>query len=602
MIVLARKRFPSRWWRAAPGRAPAVEEGPLSTVPTARRSRLDLPSRADLPHDLLAGFTLGVTQIGLTLAYTIVAGVPPVHGLYATMTGTPVGALTAGTQRMAMVTTAALSLTVGASLAHLPAEQKVPGLVVLTVLTGLMMLAAGLLRGGGLTRFVSHAVMVGFMTGVAVQIVLGQLGALTGFSSGYENKVAKAGDLVVHAGRIDPATLVIGLVTVAIVLVIGRTRAKLFAMAVALVAGTALVALPAFAAVATIGDIAPVSGGFPAPQLPDLSLVPGLLVPALSLAIIGLVQGAGISRSVRNSDGHHGDVSRDFFAQGLANIAAGFFGGATVGGSVAATSVNVAAGARTRWAAVFAGVLIVLFVVVAAPLVAAVPQAVTAGIVIVAAAASIRPRTIREIWAADRVSAGVMAVTFALVLVIPLQYAVLAGAALAVLKYLYLSSVDITVVELDIDVHGCCREGEPPKTLADGSVTVLDIYGSLFFAAGPKVKELLPDPGGARHAVVVLRLRGRGTLQSASLVLLREYAAKLAAGGGRLYLAGVGPDMRDQLERTGMLQTLGEDAVLSATETAYGSCRLAQDRGQSWLTAQDGRGGSRKGQDRPAGG
>ena len=86
----------------------------------------------------------------------------------------------------------------------------------------------------------------------------------------------------------------------------------------------------------------------------------------------------------------------------------------------------------------------------------------------------------------------------------------------------------------------------------------------------------------------MLRLRGRGTLHSASLVLLREYAAALAAGGGRLYLAGVGPEMREQLERTGMLETLGEDAVLAATETAYGSCRLAEERGERWITKQSG--------------
>ena len=177
----------------------------------------------------------------------------------------------------------------------------------------------------------------------------------------------------------------------------------------------------------------------------------------------------------------------------------------------------------------------------------------------------------------------------------------LAGAALSVLKYIYLSSVDITVVELDIDEHGRCREGEPPEVLTDGSVTVLDIYGSLFFAAGPKVKELLPDPDGARRAVVVLRLRGRGTLQSASIALLREYAAKLAAGGGRLYLAGVGAEMREQFERTGLLQTLGEDAVLSATEQAYGSCQLAETAGaRSWLEAQAGRPGGEPRPDRRA--
>jgi SulP family sulfate permease len=549
---------------------------------------LRLPTRAELPHDLLAGLTLSVTQIGLTLAYTIVAGVPPVHGLYATMVGTPVGALTASTQRMAMVTTAALSLTVGATLAVLPADQRVPGLLVLTVLTGLMMLAAGLLRAGGLTRFISNAVMVGFMAGVAVQIVLGQLGALTGFSSAQQNKVLKAVDLAGHAGQIDPATAAIGVITIAIILLVSLTRARLFAMAAALVAGTVIAVLPAFSSVAVIGDIAPVSGGFPLPHLPDLSLVPRLLVPALSLTIIGLVQGAGISRAVRNADGTSGDMSRDFTAQGLANVAGGFFGGATLGGSVAATAVNVRAGARTRWAAVFAGLFVIALVLVAAPLVAAVPQAVTAGIVIVAAAGAIKLVAMRDVWTADRLSALVMAITFVLVLVIPLEYAVLAGAAISVLKYIYLASVDIKVVRLEIDEHGRARECAPPRTLENGSVTVLDIYGSLFFAAGPKVKELLPEPAGARHAVVVLRLRGRGTLHSASLQLLRDYAASLAAGGGRLLLAGVGPEMRDQLERTGLLATLGEDAVVEATETAYGSCQLAERRGRAWAAPESG--------------
>ena len=542
-----------------------------------------LPTRAELPRDLVAGLTLSVTQIGLTLAYTIVAGVPPVHGLYASMVGTPVGALTASTQRMAMVTTAALSLTVGAALAVLPADQRIPGLLVLTVLTGFMMLAAGLLRAGGLTRFISNAVMVGFMAGVAVQIVLGQLGALTGFSSAQQNKVLKAVDLVSHAGSIDPATTVIGAITIAVILLISLTRARLFAMAAALVAGTVLAVLPAFSSVSVIGDIAPISGGFPLPHLPDLALVPRLLVPALSLTIIGLVQGAGISRAVRNADGTAGDMSRDFTAQGLANVAGGFFGGATLGGSVAATAVNVRAGARTRWAAVFAGLFLIALVLVAAPLVAAVPQAVTAGIVIVAAAGAIRPKAMAEIWTADRISALVMAVTFALVLVIPLQYAVLAGAAISVLKYIYLASLDIKVVRLEFDEHGRAHECPPPRTFEDSSVTVLDIYGSLFFAAGPKIKELLPDPGGTRRAVVVLRLRGRGTLHSASLQLLRDYAAALASGGGRLLLAGVGHAMKEQLERTGLLATLGEDAVVGATETAYGACQLAERRGRDWL-------------------
>jgi SulP family sulfate permease len=553
-------------------------------------SKLGLPSRATFARDLLAGLTVGASQVGNAMAYTILAGVPPVHGLYATMVGTPVGALTASSQRMAIVPTAALCLAAGGALAGLPPEQRVAGLLVLTVMTGVLMLVAGLLHAGALVRFISNAVMVGFMAGVSVLIVLGQLTALTGFSSSYTNKVGRAADLFVHIGRVDVPTTLVGLATVGLIVLLMRTRFKLFAMVTALIVVTALVALLGLSSVPVVGDIAPITSSLPLPHVPDLSLALPLLLPAVSLAIIGLVQGAGISRSVPNIDGSLSDTSRDFVGQGVANVAAGFFGGATVGGSVQATALNVGAGSRTRWSAFFAGVIVIVIVLAAAPLVQQVPLAVTGGILIVAAASAIRPRAAREIWRADRLSAAVMLTTFVLVLVIPLQYAVLAGAAISVLKYIYLSSLDVRVVQVTIDGDSRPREASGPRSLSDSSVTVLDIYGSLFFAAGPKVRESLPTVGEARRAVVVLRLRGRGTLQSTTITLIRDYSAELAAGGGRLYLAGVGEEMEDQLRRTGLLETLGPDAVVPATDELYGSCEAAQRRGREWLEAHpDGR-------------
>ena len=551
-------------------------------------SRLDWPSRATLPRDLLAGLTVGASQIGNTMAYTILTGVPPVHGLYSAMVGTPAGALTESSQRMTIVPTAALCLAAGGVISTLPPQQRVPAMVVLTVLTGLVMLGAGLLRAGNLVRFIENAVMVGFMAGVSVQIVLGQLTALTGFKSSYTNKVESATDMVVHIGRTDLSTTLVGLSTVALIVVMMRTRIRLFAMAAALVMVTAVVALLGLSSVKVVGDIAPIPSAFPVPHLPDLALVPGLLLPAVSLTIIALVQGAGIGRSVANVDGSFGDTSRDFVGQGVANVAAGFFGGATLGGSVNATALNVSAGSRTRWSSVFAGVVVIVVVLVAAPLVSQVPLAVTGGILIVAAISMIRPRAIRDIWNADRLSAAVMAVTFVLVLVIPLQYAVLVGATVSVLKYIYLASLDVRVVEVLIGDDGRARETRRPSALSDASVTVLDIYGSLFFAAGPKVRESLPAVQGARCAVVVLRLRGRKTLQSTALALIRDYAAELVAGGGRLYLAGVGKEMEEQLSRTGLLQTLGPDAVVPATDEFYDSCAAAQKRGLAWLQAHPG--------------
>jgi SulP family sulfate permease len=544
---------------------------------------LHVPSRKDLLHDAVAGITVGASQVGNAMAYTMLAGVPPVYGLYAVAAGTPSGALATGSQRMPIVPTAALCLAAGGALATLPPGQRVAGLFTLAVLTGAIMLVLGLLKAGGLVRFISNAVMIGLMAGIGVTILLSQLGALTGFSSRYDNKVLKAADLFMHPGGSDVPTMAIGLITVVLVVVLRRTRLKLFAMALALVIMTVAVALAGLPSVAVVGDIAPIPRALPWPHLPDLSLLPRLALPALSLVIIGLVQGAGISRTVPNSDGSHGDTSRDFVGQGVANVVSGFFHGGVVGGSVQATALNIGAGARTRWSSVFTAAFVIVVILAAAPLVQQVPLAVTAGILIVAATSALQPRAARDVWRADKMSAAVMIVTFGLVLAVPLQYAVLAGAAISVIKYIYISSLDVHVKQVELCEGGLPRETEPPAVLASEAVTVLDIYGSLFFAAAPTIRECLPAVGEARCPVVVIRLRGRGTLHSATIAVLRDYAAECEAHGGRLFLAGVGREMEEQLERTGVRELLGPDAVVGATDQIYGACAIAQQRGRTWL-------------------
>ncbi|MCX6373852.1 MAG: SulP family inorganic anion transporter [Actinobacteria bacterium] len=555
-------------------------------------SRLGVLLRGDLLHDVVAGLTVGASQVGNAMAYTMLTGVPPVHGLYAVAAGTPAGALTTGTQRMPIVPTAALCLAAGGALASLQPGQRTAGLLTLAVLAGAIMLVAGLLRAGGLVRFVSNAVMVGLMAGISVMILLSQIGALTGFSSRYDDNVLKVADLIMHPGGSDVWTMVVGLATVLLVVLLRRTRLRLFAMALALLVMTVAVALLHPSSVAVVGDIAPIPRALPWPRLPDLSLVPALALPAVSLVIIGLVQGAGISRTVPNADGSFGDASRDFLGHGVANLVSGLFGGAVAGGSVQATALNIGAGARTRWSSVVAAAFVVLVMVAAAPLVQQVPLAVTAGILIVAAASALQPRAALDVWRADRVSAAIMLVTFILVLSGPLEYAVLAGVAISAVKYIYLASLDVHVRQVVLDADGHPRETAAPTALMSESVTVLDIYGSLFFAAAPKIRASLPAVGEAHCPVVVLRLRGRGRLHSATIAVLREYATKCAARGGRLYLAGVGREMEDQLRRTGVLELLGPDAVVTATDELYGACAAAQQRGREWLDAHgEGRAG-----------
>lgn len=167
-------------------------------------------------------------------------------------------------------------------------------------------------------------------------------------------------DLLFHLNQVHAQTLATGLVTVILILIFNRTRLRNFSMLLGMVFASAAVVVFGWEAVEQVGGVAQIPGGLPLPALPDLSLILELIALAISLAIIGLVQGAGVSKAYPNPDGSYPDISRDFTGQGAANVAAGIFQGMPLGGSVASTALNASAGARSCWANVFAGLLIVV--------------------------------------------------------------------------------------------------------------------------------------------------------------------------------------------------------------------------------------------------
>jgi SulP family sulfate permease len=170
-------------------------------------------------------------------------------------------------------------------------------------MTGLVMFALGLLRMGRLVRFIPHAVLTGFINAVAVNIVLGQLANLTGYKPDAGNRVTRSIDTLVHVSALDWPTLAIGLLTIVLILLLERTPVGALGLVVAVVLSSAVVTVLGLATVKTLSDIAAIPSTLPHPTVPDLALVPGLLLPALSLALVGLVQGAAISSSMPNPAG-----------------------------------------------------------------------------------------------------------------------------------------------------------------------------------------------------------------------------------------------------------------------------------------------------------
>jgi SulP family sulfate permease len=477
-----------------------------------------------------------------------------------------------------------MALIVGSTLANVASEDQTAALFTLTLLVGVFGIVAGLLKLGRLMRYVSNSVMVGFLTGVSVLIVLSQLGDLTGYSSEYSNKVAKAVDLLLHPTDIHLQTFAIGILTIAIILVLDRTRLGNFSMLFAMVLASAAVPLLGWDSVPTVGDIADIPSSLPLPQLPDLSLALGLLLPALSLTIVALVQGAGVSKSYANPDGRYPNVSRDFLGTGAANLVASFFQGMPLGGSVGTSALNVSAGARTRWANFFSGLVIVIVVLLFSQAVSFAAMPAMAALLIVAGIQSVKVEEVRDVWNVGRGPRAVMLVTFAATLIVPVQWAVFIGVVLSALVYFFTAADDVQVLELVPTEEGQILLKDPPDRLPSWAVTALQIRGNLFYAAVDKLEGMLPSAREAEVPAVILNLRGQEDINSTFINFLERYGEKIEASHGKLFLAGVSKHAKEQLDRTGTTEDLlGEENVFETTEVLGASVLLAYEAAQDWL-------------------
>ena len=545
------------------------------------------PNQSTFRHDASAGLVLGLQSVPDGLATGLLAGVNPLAGLYGYMVGTVSGAFSTSSSFMAVQGTGAMAMLVADVAVLRDSSSPSRALVTLSLLTGIAMLVAGLLKLGSMLRFVSNAVMVGFINAVGVNIVLGQLANLTGYSADGPNRVVRAVNTFLHPGLLDGRTLAVGLSTVALIVVLERTPLRSLGLVVAVIATSASVHLLGWEQVATLNDLGVTLSGLPRPELPLLSVVPALLVPAVSLAFVGLVQGAGISANFLNADGTYPDPSRDFLGQGVANVASGLLQGMPVGGSVSASALNKEAGAESRWSLVVASIVMAVVVVGFGSVVGQVAMPALAGLLILIGIRTVKPADMASVWRTGPVQKAVLAVTFLLTMVIPLQYAVLAGVGLSVLLHVIRQSNQVTVRRRVRNKSGQLVEVDPPAELPAHEVIVLQPYGSLFFAAAPIFLAALPAVGpGSTGSVVILRLRGRTDLGTTFMDALRRYAESLGDAGSRLFIVSANERIIEQLTVTGITDVIGANGIYPGDERVGATVARAEADAASWVDAQ----------------
>lgn len=519
-------------------------------------------ARLDWRADLISGLTVGVVLLPQAIAFSLLAGLPPVMGLYTAIVGGIVGALWGSSDQLHTGPTNTLSLLILSTLAITmvpgsPEYLAAAGL--LALMSGVLQLALGLVRLGFIINFVSHSVIVGFATAAGVLIAVRQINPLLGLPSSRVDVLTGLANTVTELPSIDPLTTAIGIGTIVLIVLLRRIDPRLPGSLIALLVSTLVVYLLGDRAedVAVIGTL---TGGFPTlVRLPvfDLSLIAELSTGALAVAAIGLVQTTAVSRSIASQTRQRLDNNQEFVGQGLANMFSGLFGGYATSGSFTITAVKYRSGARTRVASIVASVVVLVAMLVSGPIGNYLPVSSLAGALIVTAYNMIDRVEIRRILQGARGDAIIMVITFLGTLFLDLDFAVLTGILTSLVLYLMRTSAPrVQFVLPDENYrHFITRPGSDPCP----QLGIIEVMGDLYFGAVNHVEEevlkLATRFPGQRY--LIIRMHHVNEIDFSGIHMLENLIEIYRERGGDIFLVRAGPNVIRLMESTGSIDYLG---------------------------------------------
>jgi len=251
---------------------------------------------------------------------------------------------------------------------------------------------------------------------------------------------------------------------------------------------------------------------------------------------------------------------------------------------MSASSLNKAAGAQSRISLMFAGVVMAAVILAFAGLVGYIAMPALAGLLMLVGYRTIKPADLQSVWRTGPVQKTVMATTFALTMIIPLQYAVLVGVGMSVILHVVRQSNQVTIKRWRLSPEGDLIETDPPAHLPANEVVALQPYGSLFFAAAPVLESQLPAPAeGSRNAVVILRLRGRADLGTTFMDVLRRYAQALTGAGSKLVIVSANDRIQEQLRVTGVTDVIAAENIYTGDERVGATLKRAYADAVTWI-------------------
>jgi len=542
--------------------------------------------RGMLRGDVLAGLAVTAMIVPKDLGYAGIAGVPVQNGLYAAAAGAIVYALFCTSRHISTGPSSALATVAGGAVLFTGTGGGSAELVAaITLVTGALFLLLAVLRLGWIARFLSRAVVTGFLAGAAVDVVVGELPKLTGTSNSGDNVWQEFASWIRGLGELSWTTLLVGLAALGLILGLRFFTPRVPGALVLVVAGllaTWLFDLSAHG-VALVGHV---PRGLPAPTLPGADVFQQhysvILAAAAGLLLIGFSQTAGDARAFAVRHSYRIDVNQESVAQGMANAAAGVFQGMPVSTSLSASSLNEAAGARSAMASLASGGFVILTLVALAPLFSQLPKAVLAAIIIDAVVfGMIDVPALRRLYRVKRfdfwiASAAVIAVLSAGVLA-----GVVIGIGLSLVWLVYVATAPgMPLLGREPGTHVFRDVAENPGDETFPGIGVLRLDGGLFFATADALEEriraLASDQEEPLHALV-LDLEGVSLIDSQGAAKLGELLDFADSAKLELRLARVKPMVAGVLEKDGVLQRLGPSRIHGNVHRAV-EAQLAADR------------------------
>lgn len=529
-------------------------------------------SAARFAADLIAGLTVGLVALPLAMAFGIASGVTPQAGIYtAVVAGFLISALGGSRTQIGGPTGAFVVIVAG-----IIAKFGLSGLLMVTLLAGLLLIGMGLTGLGTAVKFIPRPVTIGFTNGIALLIASTQIKDFLGLQtekvpSEFVERMRMLGEA---AGTVHGPTVALAATSLVVILLWPQVTKRVPGSIVALLgatAGSALLQLPVETIGSRFGGIPTGLPRFAAPEFRADLIVP-LLPSAITVALLAAIESllSAVVADEMSGDKHNSNV--ELVAQGVANLATPLVGGIPATGAIARTATNIRSGAQTPVAGMVHALTLLFILVVAAPLARFIPLATLAAVLFVVAYNMGEWKEIGTILRLSKADKAVWVATFALTVLADLTVAVEVGISLAALLYIYRVSQTTSVSTVTEEYI----ESGRPHILQDKQVpsyvTILRIHGPFLFGTTEKLAEETADINRF-GSVVILRLRNMTAIDATGLHALEKFAERLRAAGRTLLLCGARDQPAKLLEQSEFVEHVGRENILPHVEAALGRAR-----------------------------